>query len=248
MRIAQLACGTLAVVMMVLGLAPGVSADGPSVAPPVAAGSKPATRAGSASSGSTAASSVGNPTRSPGGPAVAPSAAEAPVADAAASTVPVPACAECEEPGRDPRSVFFVQRNKNRNEVHYGIRLDAECRPVGDDPVYNYWLRLKNGPNVTEAVSFFQQAGYGLQRQTVAPEHVDVVMRALPKRPIRIVSTPRRDGCRVIAYMQIAGAERRFERAYVFAEDGLVLPKVRYIDLFGRAADGREVHEHLSFD
>src|SRR4029078_2517058 len=48
----------------------------------------------------------------------------------------------------DPHSVFFIQRNKNRNEVHYAISLDENCRPKGDEPMTNYWLRLEDGPNI----------------------------------------------------------------------------------------------------
>jgi hypothetical protein len=46
----------------------------------------------------------------------------------------------------DPHSVFFIQRNKNKNEVHYAISLDENCRPKGDEPVKNYWLRLEGRP------------------------------------------------------------------------------------------------------
>jgi len=150
--------------------------------------------------------------------------------------------------GSDPSSVFFVQRNKNSKEVHYGIRLDSDCRPVGEKPVYNYWVRFSRHETVTEPLTFFQQAGYGLKSQTVSEGAVEVVLKALPDRPILIVSSLDQGRCRVEAYMRIAAAQSRFEKAYVFAEEGLVLPTVKYIDLFGRRADGAPVREHLVMD
>ena len=152
------------------------------------------------------------------------------------------------ETGSDPTSAFFVQRNKNSKEVHYGIRLDASCRPVGEEPVYNYWVRFSATGRVTEPVTFFQQTGYGLKSQKVSGMQVQIVLKALPDRPILIVPSSSQGGCRVVAYMEIAAVRSRFEKAYVFAEEGLVLPTVKYIDLFGRAEDGAPVREHLVVD
>jgi len=149
------------------------------------------------------------------------------------------------ETGADPASVFYVQRNKNAKEVHYGLRLDAACRPMSEQPMYNYWVRpTKTGP-VTEPLSFFQQAGYGLKSQTVGDCAVEVVLKALPGRRISLVPSLQEGRCRVLVHMDIAGRPSIFERAYVFAEEGLVLPTVKYIDLFGRAEDGTPVHERV---
>jgi hypothetical protein len=151
-------------------------------------------------------------------------------------------------PPRDPRSVFFIQRNKNRNEVHYGVHVDEQCRPLGGEPVYNYWLRLEEGPDVTKPVQLFQQAGYGISRQTVAPTGVEVVLRALDERPITIVTSPTPQGCGAEGFLVIAGTRARFDKAFVFAEDGLVLPDVKYVELYGTAADGTAVRERVDVD
>jgi hypothetical protein len=150
--------------------------------------------------------------------------------------------------GSDPSSVFFVQRNKNRKEVHYGIHLDEQCRPVGDEPVYNYWLRPSKGGSVTEPLTFFQETGYGVKRQKVSSTQVEVVLKALPDRRIIVVPSSQGGRCRARAYMEIAAQLSRFEKAYVFAEEGFVLPTVKYIDLFGRAEDGTPVREHFVLD
>jgi hypothetical protein len=142
--------------------------------------------------------------------------------------------------------VFFIQRNKNRNEVHYGIHLDEACRPLGDGPVYNYWRRIEEGPGVVKPVTLLQQAGYGFRSQRVEGGSVLVTLRALPERAIRVEATHDANGCRARAYMEIAGRPNRFRRAYVYAEPGVVLPNVKYIELFGTAADGSDVREHMT--
>jgi len=145
----------------------------------------------------------------------------------------------------DPHSVFFIQRNKNKNEVHYAISLDENCRPKGDDPVKNYWLRLEDGPNVEKSLKLLQQVGYGIKSQKVTDEGVLVVLRSLPARPISVVVTREGTECKAAAYMTVAGERAHLERAYVFAKDGFLLPAVAYVELFGKRDDGSPVEERI---
>jgi hypothetical protein len=142
-------------------------------------------------------------------------------------------------------SAFFIRRNKNRNEVHYEISLDEQCRPLGDKPVRNYWLRLEDGPEVRKPLSLFQQAGYGFKSQAIEGDHVVVVLRALPERPITFLARRDAQGCVAAAYVDIAGARAHLEHAYVFAEEGLLLPEVKYVELFGSKDDGTPVSEKI---
>jgi hypothetical protein len=147
----------------------------------------------------------------------------------------------------DPRSVFFIQRNKNRNEVHYAIELDRDCRPVGDQPVTNYWLRLEEGPDVTRPLTFFQQRGYGFKSQQATADGARIVLRSLADRPIDVVAarSPSGSACAAEAYLDIGGRRAQLERVYVSAEDGMFMPEVKYIELFARRSDGAPVTERL---
>ena len=145
----------------------------------------------------------------------------------------------------DPHSVFFIQRNKNKNEVHYAISLDESCRPQGDDPLKNYWLRLEDGPEVEKPLKLLQQVGYGIKSQKVTDGGVLVVLRNMAARPVTIETAREGDRCTAVAYMTIAGERTRFERAYVFAKDGFLMPEVKYVDLFGTRDDGTPVEERI---
>ena len=35
---------------------------------------------------------------------------------------------------RGTESTFFISRSENRNQVHYGVRVGEDCRPVGTSP------------------------------------------------------------------------------------------------------------------
>ena len=157
--------------------------------------------------------------------------------------------ATAEAAAADPSSIFHIDRNKNRNQVHYGVRADAECRPVGAEPVYNYWLRLEEDPPVTQPVKFFQQAAYGFSRQNIEDDgRIEVRLRALPDRQFVIRLVKVGGECRAEAFLTIDGREAYIEKVFVFADEGLFLPTVRYIELFGRTNDGHSVYEKIAVD
>ena len=147
-----------------------------------------------------------------------------------------------------PTSVFFIQRNKNRNEVHYRLDVGDDCLPMGETPLSPYWRRLEDGPEVVKPISMLQRRAYGVDRQSVADGRVTVVLRALPGRSIDIATRRGEEGCEAAATIEIDGERVRFERAYVFATEGLLLPKVEYIELFGREEDGSRVTERIAAD
>jgi hypothetical protein len=146
-------------------------------------------------------------------------------------------------------SVFHIDRNKNRNQVHYGVHVDDRCRPVGTEPVYNYWLRLEKSPPETEPLRFFQQAAYGFQKQEVETDgRIEVRLRALPGRQVVIRLAAVGGACKAEAFLTIDGKDAHLEKVFVFADEGLLLPTVRYIELYGRSNDGVSVYEKIAVD
>jgi hypothetical protein len=148
-----------------------------------------------------------------------------------------------------PDSVFHIDRNKNRNQVHYGVHVDDRCQPVGEEPVYNYWLRREEDPPVVRPLKYIQQAAYGFQKQTIESDgRIEVRLRALPDRQlvVRVASVGGR--CKAETFMTSAGTQAYLDKVFVFAEEGIFLPTVRYIELFGRSNDGLAVYEKITVD
>jgi hypothetical protein len=146
---------------------------------------------------------------------------------------------------RSISSVFFVGKSENKNQVHYGIRLDPGCVPVGDAPVFAYWQMLERGPQVTEPLLPREEPAYGLATQQVvrglASGRVVVRLNALPSRPIVVDTAPGPSGCQAIARTPIGGVAASLSSVFVtlrwpFGVDHLLLA--------GRATlDGRLVCE-----
>jgi hypothetical protein len=153
------------------------------------------------------------------------------------------------EGGRDVASVFLVAKSENRNQVHYGVHLDASCAPVGAVPVFAYWRMLERGPLATEPLLRREVDAYGFAEQRVVERDADggrVALRlhALPGRPIAVQTGSREGACFATATTVIGGSPSALRSVYAqlrwpFGVDHLVLS--------GRSlADGRAVEERVS--
>ena|SRR5579859_5096822 len=152
------------------------------------------------------------------------------------------------EQGRSVRSVFFVSKSENRNQVHYGVTLDGSCAPAGSAPVFAYWRMRERGPLATEPLLSHEVAAYGVAE----PQQVErgegggrVVFRlnAIPRRAIAIDAAPDGQGCVATARVMIGGTAAALTSVFV----QLRWPfGVDYLELSGRALpDGRVVRERL---
>jgi hypothetical protein len=145
-------------------------------------------------------------------------------------------------------SAFFVAKSENRNQVHYGVHVDAGCSPLGAAPVFAYWRMLEHGPSATEPLLSREVPAYGLADQRVVERGLEggrtaVRLRALGNRTIDVVTTSRDGACTATATTSIDGQPAVL--ASVYAQ--LKWPwGVDYLMLSGRAlSDGHPVRERL---
>lgn len=153
------------------------------------------------------------------------------------------------EPSRDVPSVFFVAKSENRNQVHYGLHLDASCTPAGPAPVFVYWRMLEHGPGATEPLLSREVAAYGVADQRIVERRSDggrvvLHLRALPDRAIEIATTAHDGRCDVSATTPIDGATAILVSVYA----QLRWPfGVDYLLLSGRSLpDGHALRERLA--
>jgi len=142
----------------------------------------------------------------------------------------------------DVRTLFVIGKNTDRNEVQYGIRLDADCLPSGDEPVYAYWRVFERGPDVTEDLNFLDRTAYGIRSQKVeqrSPSGSKVVMRlrATPARSIAVYTRREGNACVAEPLTYISGAAARLQRIQVQLAGPL---SVRYIDISGTQIDPKQ--------
>lgn len=137
-----------------------------------------------------------------------------------------------------PCQLFVIERSKNANIVVYEARLDDAGAFVSDAPVVAYW-KLNATTGGTEALNMLQKKAYGFSVKNDAGQY-RMTMVPFKKRPILLI----KDGKTVRAQMAIDGVQSWLSKVYVKAKDGVVLPKVEYLEFFGTAVDGgQKTHE-----
>jgi hypothetical protein len=153
----------------------------------------------------------------------------------------------------DVQTVFYISKSDDRNRVDYGIHLDANCAPVGDDAVFQYWREFENSPPVrVHGLGMFEYIPYGISEQrtisrTSSGGSHTIKLRQLDKMLIRIVTQRGADGrCSAEARTVINRKECVLIFAYVKLRKGGLAPSVDYIDLHGRdVSTGQEVLDRL---
>ena len=147
----------------------------------------------------------------------------------------------------DPASVFLVAKSENKNQVHYGVKLDAACNVIGSSPLYGYWRMLEKKGEIEPILSREVRA-YGLgpvQRieRTGDATTIYARMNAIPDRELRVTVARTGGRCEAQANFSIAGEDAQLRLIYI----RLSWPfGVDYILLRGsRMADGRVVEEKI---
>jgi hypothetical protein len=147
----------------------------------------------------------------------------------------------------DLRSLFFISKSSNANRVRYALRLDRSCQPLGDEPVQAYWQNLERGPHDLEPLSTLDQLAYGIAEQHVRREGtqaiVQLVLRAVKSRPVRVQIEKVADACRAEVTVLIGDKVATLEQVHVTLESPV---SVRHLDILGRTQDGAQIEQRLS--
>ena len=144
-------------------------------------------------------------------------------------------------------NLFVIQRSKNTNEVQYQLHVNDSCQIVSDKPVGAFWHLREVSSEKTEPLTDLEHMAYGVTNQQVAENRVSFDLgvldhfRALDQR--RITATVRYDPdsatCIPSVQTTINGQRAALERIYVQADERLVRPQVRYIDVVGTSLAAR---------
>ena len=147
----------------------------------------------------------------------------------------------------DPLQLFYIQRSKNKNEVHYELLINDNCTAQAKNPVHGYWQDLEQGPNVRSEIGTFEYIAYGISDQKIEGEWVHFKMKAIEKKDFKAKLTNRDGKCSAEAWTTFKGQEGILKKVYIFAVEGMIKPTVKYIDLFGTLPNGQAVQERMEF-
>jgi len=146
-------------------------------------------------------------------------------------------------------SVFFIAKSENKNQVHYAVKVDDRCRPVGTSPLYGYWREQERGPKVTSPLLRHEQSAYGLTEPRWIKPHeqggeIRIGLRGFPDRPLTIETYMNGAQCQARARTTIAGQDAVLSS--IFVQIGFLF-SIDYVLLRGtRLADGKPVQEKVN--
>lgn len=142
---------------------------------------------------------------------------------------------------RDP--LFTIERNENKNVVQYDACLLPDDNVSDSKPVDVYWI-LSNGEE--EKLSALEnKLAYGIgSEEKLGKNRFRIFLAGLRNRSIIV---EKMDGD-YRALTQINGESSVLEKIYVNSKKPIFgLPKVNYIDLFGRSLQtNRSIQERIT--
>jgi hypothetical protein len=126
----------------------------------------------------------------------------------------------------DIPSVFYVSKNDNGNQIHYGIRLNKNCSPEGNKSVYVYWIRENR---TTGNLLSLEEPAYGIARQSVSGEDVEVMLQFFQdrgiKKPIVLRTSKLNNGtCQTKAFTTINGSQKQLANIHIFLDNIFINP------------------------
>ena len=127
--------------------------------------------------------------------------------------------------------LFIIERSKNANVVHYDAQLSADGNLDSNEPVIAYWVLLAEDGRREELNWIEKKKAYGFHiKPDPSVNGYKMTVVAISQGQI----TVRKDGDTVRAELVIDGRPAVLEKIYINASDGLLGPKVHYIELYGK--------------
>jgi hypothetical protein len=139
------------------------------------------------------------------------------------------------------RELFTLGRSKNANVVKYVVRTGADGRLDATRPIDAYWLMLAENGRREELTWTERKLAYGFSVSEQTSQGLVLQLSACSSRELRVRPA---DGA-FHAELEISGQRARLQRIFVHTEEGLLLPRVRYIELSGLTAASQRVTERI---
>lgn len=139
--------------------------------------------------------------------------------------------------------LFFIQRSKNANEVHYDARVAKGGMLDDDDPVVGYWIN-KAEDGSRSSITFLQKVAYGFDVEPTGKGNYALTLEAFNERPMWIVKAP---NGKWRVQTKVGGKDAYLTKLYVSTDESGLMPKVLYVDLFGEEmGTGKALTERLT--
>lgn len=134
-------------------------------------------------------------------------------------------------------TILRIERNKNRNVVHYRARMYPDCT-LQDPPLDIVWRMQEQTPVTERDLLTREQPAYGYRLLTLGKHEATLALRAVPERVLTLRSQFRDGRCEAMLSGRIADQTAAINRVYVYASEHAWLPRVQWLELYGTGTTG----------
>jgi uncharacterized iron-regulated protein len=145
--------------------------------------------------------------------------------------------------GLGTQHLFRIERSTNANVVQYDAQLAADGKLYAKEPIVAYWTMLAEDGRKEDLSLLEAKLAYGFKTWSEAADQAVLVqLVAYPERKVRVYQANGSYHAEIV----IAGHPAFLERIYVKSVNAAILPKVEYLELYGRATGtGANLYEKI---
>ena len=142
-------------------------------------------------------------------------------------------------------NLFYIARTKNANKVYYEAKLNADGTFDQKEPVHAYWIMWaedSTGKTREELSGLERRMAYGYTVSDITPTSFKMTLAAFKKRDIDVHFCKKTPCAEIV----ISGRPSTLQRLFVVSSEGVLLPHVSEVTLFGKdLKTGKETEETI---
>jgi len=151
-------------------------------------------------------------------------------------------------PSKSRKSLFYIQRNHNRNTIVYDANFDKSGQLNKEEPIHVYWIRYEERGQKMELRTIEKWYAYGVKASKIKNNNKEFKINLVASSKKEFL-LKEENSFKAAVYTTINGKQAKLEHLYIFADNTGFWPKVKYIELFGEdITSGESVYEKLMTD
>lgn len=133
----------------------------------------------------------------------------------------------------DKNMLFYIQKSFNTNAVVYTANIDESGKLNPKEPVKVFWRRYQEDGRKRALKYLEKKFAFGVNSKKIKGKENAFFFTIASLKHLKIFVTQDKNGKPRIA-TKIAGKHAELKRVFVKAEHKKLLPKVFYVEVFGR--------------
>jgi len=130
--------------------------------------------------------------------------------------------------------LFKIEHSTNKNKVYYEAKQNKNGTLDAKTPVHAYWIMWEKdstGKTREDLNAVEKKMAFGFKIEPVSgTQHQTMKLVSCPKRPIDVYQQKGK----AVAEIIINGKPAILDKIFISAREAVLLPKVNYLELFGK--------------